>query len=217
MLVTEQHTIVCCQCGVERRTGITLTPTNTSFSQAHHIMCDNSYSRSKRFMSILECVVKGHASLPDNKMLEFLGNAKQDSLWCFDNVFASMRSSKLRDKRYNSMHLFNRIFNDEYLAPRKIIDWFSFRRHVLFFFEAVESTHRRIFRDKPFMSYTWLLHKMFTLLELFDYQPYIKILKCPKRTASYESNFQEITHELRRSSTFGGVLDVFVNYGQQPA
>ena len=67
------------------------------------------------------------------------------------------------------------------------------------------------------MSYTWLLHKLLCLLKLNDYLKFIKILKCPKRTASYESNFAEIMLELHHSSMYGAVVGAFLNYAPQHA
>ena len=59
------------------------------------------------------------------------------------------------------------------------------------------------------MSYTWLLYKLLNLLDHGVFTKYIKILKCPKRTAVYEQNFTKIMHALRRLDKFEAVLDVF--------
>ena len=120
-----------------------------------------------------------------------------------------MRLSPLRDKRYNSLHLFCRVFSDDYVAPPIIKNWFHFRRRIQHLFISIEHIHRDLFQKKPFMSYTWLLHKLFRLLKQDAYLRFIKILKCPKRTRVYENNFEIIKRALYRSDRYGVTPDVF--------
>ena len=135
LIITEEETIVCPDCGTERQGPLTLTPSHSSFIQTHHVMQDTTYSRSKRFLAIMGCVVLGGASVCDNKMLKYL-HSQKEGYWGFADVLACVKNSPLRDKRYNSLHLFNRVFADDYVAPKTIKDWFVFRKRMSFFFRG---------------------------------------------------------------------------------
>ena len=211
IIFTYEHTHVCTRCGVETRAPLTCTYANVGYQQSFHPhpVMDNTYSRVKRFMTILDNVVVAAASISDNKMLEYLDKTRGVATWCFDDVLSAMKTSTLRDKRYNSLHLFNRVFAKDYIKPPPIFNWFFFRKRIEMIFGSVEYMHHRLFSNKPFMSYTWLLHKLLSILEYDEYTKFIKILKCPKRTAVYETNFVKITHALRHSDKFEAVLGAF--------
>ena len=213
LILTDEQTTVCTQCAVECRAPYSCTYATVGYQQSFHPhpVMDNSYSRVKRFLTILDNVCLGCVSLSDNKMLEYLDKQKNGAVWCFEDVIRTMKASPLRDKRYNCLHLFNRVYADDYIKPKLIDNWFFFRKRIAIIFESVEHTHQRLFHSRPFMSYTWLLYKLLELFEHTDYLKYIKVLKCPKRTLVYETNFRLIKHELRRLDKFAAVQGVFAN------
>jgi hypothetical protein len=211
-LYTNEQTTVCTNCGVETSGPLICTPNTTSYQQSHYPVFDSSYSRVKRFLVILDSVCLGAACTSDNKMLEYLDKRKLKSnhAWSCRVVKHEMKScGTIRDKRYNSTHLFCRAFADDYVAPPQIPNWFYFRQNLQVLFSSIEYIHRDLFTDKPFMSYTWLLHKLFRVLRFNEYLQFIKILKCPKRTKVYEDNFAKIKHALCHSNRYAGDLDGF--------
>ena len=184
---TNEHTVVCAECGREDRVYSLEDPSNMSYSQSYHIDNHNSYSRVKRFGQMLDQVVLAQPSPADNKMLEHLNALK--TFPTTESLLESVKASPLRDKRYASLHLFHRLFVDSYKPLRRPRNWFDFKRRILSMFDAVEFTHTK-YNTEPFVSYSWIMRRFLTLFGLSQYLCFVKPMKCEKRALKYHNQFE---------------------------
>jgi hypothetical protein len=195
---TEEHTRLCFNCGVEERAPFNITYQNFSYQQAHSIPTDNTYNRRKRFATMLDSAVLGHNLVSDDKMLHYLSGGTYNTL---ADIVDAIKRSKLRDKRYASLHCFARIYANDYTRHPPIPNWFVLRKRVLNRFRDVEFVHRRTF-TKPFMSYTWLLHQLLEEFGLGVYKRYVKTLKCKKRNKAYAEDYEIVRATLSHANRY---------------
>ena len=212
---TECHTMLCTDCGSERSCGFDITPLHVSYNGCHHQPFGEGYSRRKRFGTMLKNVIKGSCNLADEPMLIYLTRFKSEYT-NMASLLSKIKKSKIRDKRYTSLHLFSRVFLPAYVKPRHPINWPAVEKSILNMFSEVEIVHRRLF-SKPFFSYVWLLQKILVAHHLNGFCTFIKQLKCPKRIKQYEDDFAEIMAMLCQQDRFVGDRVYVSNFPKPPS
>ena len=201
VFITERHTKLCTECGIETRHSFDITPIHVSYNGCHHQPFAEGYNRKKRFHNMLRCVIWGGCNSADEKMIKHL---EQFNYYKTEAcLLKQMKKSKLRDKRYISLHLFSKLFLPSYKKPVIPTNWNSVDCSIVRLFLEIELVHHRIF-SKPFFSYVWLLQKILICHGLENYCCYIKRLKCPRRVKLYEDDFSGIMTILSQTSRYVG-------------
>jgi hypothetical protein len=172
--------MVCPNCGVTVRY---LTP-EYDYHKQPLFTC--SYSRKKRFDILLSRVLLPCFEPHDAGMFEFLDKTKP--YISVEEIMNQMKLSKLKDKRYCSIHLFARYFMTGYRAPKHEL---QFHRTLMFSFREVERNFYR-FKNIPFFNYPWLLRRLFLKHGLVEYIHFVKPIRCDKRNAHYDALFCKI-------------------------
>ena len=202
VFITERHTKLCTECGIETRHSFDITPIHVSYNGCHHQPFAEGYNRKKRFHNMLRNVIFGGCNSADEKMIKYL---EQFNHYMTEAcLLKQMKKSKLRDKRYTSLHLFSKLFLPSYRKPIIPTNWNAVDSSIVRLFLEIELVHHRIF-SKPFFSYVWLLQKILICHGLEKYCCYIKQLKCPRRVKLYEDDFSGIMTILCQTSRYVGV------------
>ena len=116
----------------------------------------------------------------------------------FDDIGAlmgAMKKLKVREKRYQSLHLFCRLTVKNYKAPRRVS--FSERKWLMRKFEMVEFGHRMACGDGAFFNYAWLLRTLLLEADLSGHAYFVKRLRCKERLIHYS----ELLEQVRRAYT----------------
>jgi len=199
--VTDYHTLLCLQCGLESQTAFEMNPIHVSYNCCHHQPFAVGYNRQKRFRTMLINVVFGTCNSADENMLKYL--AQFQNYVDESSLLKQMKKSNLRDKRYTSLHLFSRLFLPSYKKPVIPCNWDVVEKSIMRMFSEIELVHRKMF-SKPFFSYVWLLQKIIIYHGLCMYSKYIKKLKCPNRVKAYDNDFTQIMTTLCQKDRFVG-------------
>jgi len=215
LLTTERHTTVCTECGIEKKVPTQIRNIHVSYAQAHHQPFASSYSRNKRFASMLDAVVLATCQVSDEPMLAHLHSLKI-TFKTIGSILTAMKKSALRDKRYTSLHMFCRVLLEGYVKPPPVLHWFIRRRNMLNFFSDIEMVHQTTFKQ-PFLNYTWLLATVLRLNGLARYCVFVKKLKCKKRIKRYEQDFAVIKNKLDRSNRYAAVPGHALGSRTQPS
>ena len=188
---TDYNTNVCVGCGTERQCPLTIVQVERPIN-----MCSfpTGYSRHKRFCKILESVLFPTPSAADNKMLCFLFKKSFASI---NDLICAMKSAKLRDKRYSSLHLFTRLFVRSYVAPQQR-DFYEDKRVIMKSFESIEFGHLSTCPDKQFPNYNWLLTILLDETGLSEHVKFVKNLRCRHRREYYSNQLEEIRRAYTR-------------------
>ena len=202
---TDEHTEVCFKCGAEQWP-IRLEQINISYEQSMGVCRSQNvvYSRTKRFETMLDQVVMGSSCQSDSKMVEHLRRLKR--FRTVSDLMAAMKTSRLRDKRYCSLHFFAKCFVEGYKMPPSVSDWLHVRRQVVSAFSDFERAFNKN-NQKTFVSYSWILQKLLRLFGLERFVPYVKGLKCRRRCRKYENQFHRILNQSMTSGMPSAVLD----------
>ena len=178
--------IVCDTCGREEKPPLitSLTPRDWMTEPIMHI-----YSRKKRFAHLFDKLCFPAPDAKDEQCLRYLETKK---LLTFKDLITSLKKSKLKDKRYCSLHTFSRLFVRTYQEPTSLIDVFRTKKVILHDFERVEFAHRKLHTHVPFFNYPWLLQKLLTVRGITRFNRFIKQIKCKRRTQHYEDMFQRL-------------------------
>ena len=174
---------VCKFCGLQNGIHIECDQTSCGYIQTHSPFT-NGYSRKKRFSNIVESLIHPTPCKSDRIMLEhFVTNSIKCKVSEIENI---LRISKLRDKRYHSMHLFSRLFAIDYIAPKRR-DTLLIMRRLMFDFERLEFAFvKQYSNQKPFLNYNWILLHLLKLHKLFEFMKFVKKIKCQKRLEYYQ-------------------------------
>ena len=201
IFVTEHHTRLCLDCGVEKACAFDIHPINVSYNCTHHQPFAEGYNRRKRFHTMLSNVILGACNVADDHMIKYLsGFTHYVEEAC---LLKQMKKSGLRDKRYTSLHLFSRIFLPSYVKPVLPSNWCVVEKSIMTMFSEIELIHHRLF-CKPFFSYVWLLQKILGSHSLGFFSRYIKQLKCQRRVKVYEDDFTLIMTKLALQDRYVG-------------
>ena len=190
---------VCKNCGSSIKIPYDVTE-QPMYSRGYGNICfQNSYSRKKRFGNLFDKLLFPTPDKKDEPCLMFL---ERKVFASFQDLLACLKNSSLPDKRYCSLHTFARLYVQTYEQPLRPRDVFRLKKLVLMDFDAVEFLHRKNMPGKvPFFNYPWLLQKLLTLRGVSQYNPFIKQIKCKKRTAHYEQMFRENCNPPNRDCT----------------
>ena len=188
---THQHTIVCTECGIEK-TVLKLDPVNISYQQRLSVSSHgvNTYSRTKRFTTMLTQCVVGTSFEADDKMLACL--YPQHPFTTIDELVSKIKKSGLRDKRYSSLHFFSRHTVPGYKKFPIPPGWEETKRMIIAFFTSFERLYRTQYPEWPFVSYSWLLRTILIEFDLRRFTIFVKPLKCKRRRARYHTIYQRI-------------------------
>ena len=181
---TDYNTEVCAECGLEVPVDLTIVQARPPMDMASF---PTGYSRSKRFAKLLDGVLFPTPSKADDGMFQFLSVlvASTHKFGTICDLLKAMRTAKIRDKRYISIHLFAKHFVKSYRPPV----WWGFahvRSRILRTFEVIEFGHIRFCSTEPFFNYGWLLCEFLRDFELDYYIRYVKKLRCKKRRTFYQ-------------------------------
>ena len=199
VFITDYHTLLCMECGNEKRCSFEVTPLHVSYNCNHHQPFASGYNRQKRFHTMLANVLFGGCNVADEHMIKYL--VQYEPYTDESGLLKQMKCSGLRDKRYTSLHLFARLFLESYQQVEMPANWDAVEKSIMLMFGEIELTHRRVF-SKPFFSYVWLLQKILLCHKIDWCSRYIKQLKCPKRVNAYEDDFCKIKAMLCRQDRF---------------
>lgn len=185
---TDQDTRVCLQCGVEEICIQNCTYKNCGFSTRHAPFL-SGYSRTKRFRGMVEMLFFPTPCNADTRMLAHLttiGGFKTRG-----EIISQMITSKLKDKRFGSIHLFCRLFDPTYKEPRHGC-LFQMMKRMVYSFEHIESRFKFHFTNVPFINYTFLIRYLLGELKYNAYIPFVKRLKCKKRRKRYNEMLTQL-------------------------
>ena len=195
LLVTDQDTVVCKKCGVERAI---LVNTPTFHTHMRTAPLTRFYSRPDRWLTLLKKVVGIHSGPSSNDpMWDHL--RKQDKFPTVADLKKAMRTSNLPNKHYPCIHQFARCFCIDYKHPQPNPE--IVLKQLTVYFEHILKLHHRTNKKESFFSYNWLLEQGLHLFNFTDYLPFIKLLKCQTRRANYVSSLIKLytntneTHE----------------------
>ena len=191
LIETCQDTMVCTNCGVEKSV-LRLAPVNISYQQRMSVSTHgvNTYSRTKRFTTMLTQSVIGTSFEADDKMLACL--YPQRPFATIDDLLVKIKKSRLRDKRYSSLHFFSKHTVTDYKSFPVPPRWEETKRMVVAFFAAFERLYRKHYAGLPFVSYSWLLRTIMNDFELTPFTVFVKPLKCKRRRLRYHNIYNHI-------------------------
>ena len=180
---TGYDSIVCQNCGIEKTCLPGCTQNNVGYASTHSPF-QFGYSRVKRFSQMVTNLLFPAASNQDNRMVQYL-YTRRHCIKTRKNLNFYIYTSKLRDKRFSSMHFFCKVFLPLYRPPKNYGDLYEMRKRMSFYFERICLQFTRRFPQKPFINYCYLMRRILCECGFYDYLPYVKKLKCKKRKNIY--------------------------------
>lgn len=190
---TEYNTVICTSCGLERQASLSIVQDRPPLDMSPF---PYGYSKLKRFSKLLDGVLYPTPSAADEEMFKILYGTQ------FENrilLLKAMRSAKLRDKRYCSLHCFCRHFVTSY-APPPTVDYAIVRKEILMAFETVQFGHIRFCDKKPFFNYSWLLCVLLHEFKLHRLLRFVKKLRCKYRRKHYKEMLELIRTSYKRET-----------------
>lgn len=148
------------------------------------------YRRSKRFRDMLRKLVYPYPEQKDQPILEFFLKQQYDTI---QDLIVALKSSGIKDKRYQSIHVFGKLF------VRNYNDVCALSSHefdtLVRKFKDIEFRFIRRTANIPFFNYNWVLHKLLHNMNITRYDPYLKKIKCKKRNLFYDILFNSLYTE----------------------
>lgn len=190
-LVQTVCTIVCTHCGLETRFLTPLIQTYSNCPQTSLII--SPYSRKQRFVTLLRKIIGVDSGPPANDdvwhILSISAPFKKT-----EQIIGCLKNSGLKTKHYNNLHSFSKVFLSSYEAPQCHIQPLQIETRLENMFREVLFRWIRYLGTPSFFSYSWLLEKLMKTIYIFEnYEPYVKVLVCPKRRQKYEQRWEQIT------------------------
>lgn len=145
------------------------------------------YQRKKRFEQIMLKIVWPTIENKDVPVYKLLSGKRYNSA---QHVMRTLKKLKVKDKRYHSIHAFCKYFQRDYIPPTLFT--LQNKKNALCVFRNVEEMFLKHKSDVPFFSYAWLIRKILNLLDLHEFDLYIKKIRCPKRNLYYEEMFNDL-------------------------
>jgi hypothetical protein len=146
------------------------------------------YQRRKRFEQILVKITAPNIDNKDVPIYKLLVKGKQtfDSV---QDVLTTLKRLPVKDKRYHSLHIFSKLFMNNYVKPPILSE--HTKKRIMFLFSEIESM---FLRDKnvPFFNYAWLIRRVLNHFKIHEYDIYIKQIKCEKRNEYYNVMFNDL-------------------------
>ena len=188
VIIIDDARNICSECG-RLHTGIHYTNLlMRSFCEPIHVCV---YQRKKRFIDIVRRVISPDIHKRDEIVLKKLIQTRSSYSSVDDILFTLKRLSTLRDKRYGSLHVFCKHLVKNYVKPVK-----EFPEHMFDVigrsFEQIELAFIKHSRHTQFFNYNWLLKKLLHYYGFFEYDKYIKNIRCQRRNLYYEKLFTTV-------------------------
>ena len=200
---TPYNTKVCLKCGLERRSCLSIEARGEAHNYISHAPFFNSYSRQKRFICMLDSVLFATGHKLDEPILRYLSEtAPSEKFPTSADLVTHIRKSRIKDKRYASLHFLSKLFASDYKYPQHCEhDLRRSRSDIIWMFEDVQFGHRKYFQNSNFFNYCWLLRKFLVRSNLSKFNVFVKPLKCKHRQRTYEMMYATILHSpsLRRA------------------
>ena len=178
-VLTNQDTIVCTDCGLEK-TVLVNTPNYHTHIQTAPLA--RFYSRPHRWHTLLKKIVGIHsgpnAGDPIWKHLK-----DQEPFPTVVELKQALRGCNLENKHYPCIHIFARCFCADYQKPRHNAQ--TVLKKLRVHFDFILQLHNRSGQKGKFFSYNWLLEQSLSLHNFTEYLPFVKKLKCANRRAKY--------------------------------
>ena len=156
------------------------------------------YKRKKRFEEMLKKLIYPHVEKKDEIVVASLFDREFD---CTESLITFLKQTKIKDKRYQSVHAFARLFCKDYNEVEALTED-GLKRCVLMF-EEIEHRFIKHTAKVPFFNYNWVMKKILHAHGVTRFDPFLKNIKCKKRNAYYSDLF---TRLCKVSSMRGGVL-----------
>ena len=177
VVITNEHTMVCTNCGIERPVLVNSPDYNTYITTGPLM---RSYSRPERWNTLVKKVCGLHCGPPMvDPVWEYLkGRAPYNSS---KEIIKTLRKSKLKNKHYPSLHAFCRVFDSSYVEPFKprIV-----LKNLCGYFDHIMTMWNHT-KNEQFFSYSWLIEQGLEIFNHITYLPFVKKLMCPNRRAKY--------------------------------
>ena len=188
---SEYHTKICIRCGQEySHFGDSSSFKNSSYEQ-RNMPFSIAYSRRKRFTTMLESLLFGRLTHLDNVVVEMISKDKIKFDFVED-LFKYLKKKSCTDKRYSSIHGFSRLFCRNYIKPEQPHFLHVVIKSIANEFEKIEVVFIRLFKNKPFFNYNWLLKHLLIKFNLKQYCIFVKQLKCKRRINNYKSMLESV-------------------------
>jgi len=205
---TPYHTLVCIECGIERVQSFEVTEATTSFTQSYGWHGVGLYSRSKRFGQMLDQCILGLANSVDEPMLRYLST--YPSFPNTKSLLSVLRTAPLKDKRYCSLHLFSRLYCDDYRLVR-VSSYPEVKTNLISLYQQLEKLHSQMSPGQQFISYAFIMNEILILKGFNHFTRYIKKLKCPRRNKRYRTQFVKLIKESDHGCTLARAGGAFLN------
>lgn len=196
LLYFDGNRTVCKNCGVMKKVIYNIGIENTSHNCYYESFYNSSYSRKKRMSSMLDALFFPAASKPDSFILKRLLPQKFDTV---QDLCQFIKKIPISDKRYLNLHFFCKLCLRSYITPYIPHNMLQIKRNIILWFEQVELTFLKLFKNKPFLNYGWLLGVLLDKFEIPQFKIYVKPLKCKKRIGFYQRIYREIEEYLLSS------------------
>ena len=184
---TEKNSEVCCQCGLERFVFATCTYNNCGFAMRHSPFL-SGYSRPKRFRGMVSTLFWPTPANADKNMLKHILGRRFNNQ---SEIMKVISTAPLKDKRFGSIHIFCRLLDPEYKAPKHGC-LFRMLTTIVREFELIEGRFKLRYITEPFINYTFLIRHLLSKLGYQAYLPFVKQLKCEKRKLRYNEMLSEL-------------------------
>ena len=96
-----------------------------------------------------------------------------------------MKMAPVKDKRYCSLHLYCKLYVQDYICPTPPED--HIESEIIKHFKDIEFAHHH--HGEPFFNYMWLLNKCLRKWNLQRYLQFTKKLKCKNRKRMYSKMY----------------------------
>ena len=155
------------------------------------------YQRKKRFEQILDKITNPCMESKDIAVYKLLSVSRFRTV---EDLIKRMKSLKVKDKRYHSLHLFAKFFMTTYVPPTPIHQ--REKDMCMVMFSQIETMFLRHF-DVPFFNYAWLIRKILHEHGQYQFDKYIKKIKCTKRNMYYENMFNDLYTKIQAQDGVG--------------
>ena len=201
IILTEFAHTVCTSCGrvQKRHFASDITPRNWLTEPLINV-----YSRKKRFKTLAEALFWPASCAKDGRMMKYLSRTGR-----FDSkheLLNAIKQSDIPDKRYGKIHLFCKLFCNDYRVPYGNKDLHHVMITLLSQFHDIEFCFSRLFVNIQFFNYRYLLKKLLLKLKLNEYIPFVKTLKCKQRLKYYDDMLDRVYNFMKPLDRFDVTL-----------
>jgi hypothetical protein len=184
-IYSNEYTEICQVCGLETPVAYNIDHSMTINAYESHCPFSKGYSRLTRFTRMLCSIIHPCPQHFDDRMLKYLDEHQPYPTQ--EKLMERMKMAPIKDKRYCSVHLYCKLFVENYEPPALPSNIKEIETQITNHFKDIEFAHHK--HGEPFFNYMWLLN---VCLEKWNLQPYLqftKSLKCKKRKQLYSDMY----------------------------